>query len=79
MMDYLTLYAPTPQNGHRHSNNSLANCMSVFNHFGGLALKGLTMLLWESVYVALATFALYVFIIIHVKNKSPMLMKLVGS
>ena len=53
--------------------------MSVFNHFGGLALKGLTMLLWESVYVALATFALYVFIIIHVKNKSPMLMELVGS
>ena len=31
-----TLYAPTPQNGQTHSNNS-----SVFDHFVGLLLKGL--------------------------------------
>ena len=32
--------APTPQNGQTHSNNS--NCLSVFEHLMGLALKGLT-------------------------------------
>ena len=35
---FLTLEAPTPQNGQTHSNN----CLSVFDHFVGLALKGLT-------------------------------------
>ena len=34
----LTLYAPTPQNGQIHSNN----CVSVSDHFVGLALKRLT-------------------------------------
>ena len=34
----LTLKAPTPQNGQTH----LANCLSVFDHFVGLALKRLT-------------------------------------
>ena len=37
---------PTPQNGQTHSRNSLAkqkptNCLSVFDHFVWLALKGL--------------------------------------
>ena len=32
-----------PQNGQTHSNNwsAIANCLSVFDHFVGLALKGL--------------------------------------
>ena len=38
----LTLYAPISQNGQTHSNNSSAKCLSVFDHFVGLALKGLT-------------------------------------
>ena len=37
---------PIPQNGHTHSNNSLAICrrivLSVFDHFVKLELKGLT-------------------------------------
>ena len=33
----LTLKAPTPQNGQTHSNS----CLSVFDHFVGLAFKGL--------------------------------------
>ena len=40
----LTLSAPTLQNGHTHSNNFFAkstNFLSVFDHFVGLALKGL--------------------------------------
>ena len=41
----LTRYTPTLQNGQTHSNNSSAiwakNCLSVFDHFVGLALKGL--------------------------------------
>ena len=41
----LTLHAQTPQNGQTHSNNSSAtadeNCLSVFDHFVSLALKGL--------------------------------------
>ena len=32
---------PISQNSQTHSNNSLANCLSVFGHFVGLALKGL--------------------------------------
>ena len=44
-MEYiLTLYAPTPQNGQTHSNSSSAiadECLSVFDHFVELALKGL--------------------------------------
>ena len=42
---YLTLQAPTPQNGQTHSNNSLAvadELLSVFDHFVELALGGLT-------------------------------------
>ena len=35
----LTLKVPIPQNGQKHSNNS--NCLSVFDHFVKLALKGL--------------------------------------
>ena len=48
MLDYFgtelnrTLYAPTKQNGQTHSNNSSANCLSVFDHLVGLALKGLS-------------------------------------
>ena len=38
----LTLWAPTPQNGQTHSNNSSAECLSVFDHFVGLVLKGLS-------------------------------------
>ena len=41
----LTLYKPTPQNGQTNSNNSSAmqtNCLNVFDHFMGVALKGLT-------------------------------------
>ena len=34
----LTLSAPTPQNGQTCSNNSSANCLSVFHHFVGLVL-----------------------------------------
>ena len=45
----LTLYAPISQNGQTYSNNSSAklptNCLSVFDHFVGLARKGLTGLL----------------------------------
>ena len=40
----LSVYAPTPQNGQKHSNNSSAlptNCLSVFDHFVGLALKSI--------------------------------------
>ena len=40
----LNIYAPTPQNGQTHSTNSSAvatNCLSVFDHFVELALKGL--------------------------------------
>ena len=35
----LTFLVPISQNGQTHPNNS--NCLSVFNHFWGLALKGL--------------------------------------
>ena len=35
---WLTLQAPTPQNGQTYSNNS---SVSVFDHFVRLALKGL--------------------------------------
>ena len=38
---WLTLSAPTPQNSQTHSNNSSANCSSVFDHFLELTLKGL--------------------------------------
>ena len=41
----LTLYASVLQNGQTHSNNSSPNCqriVCVFDHFVGLALKGLT-------------------------------------
>ena len=37
LLKFLTLYALTPQNGQTHSNNSL----SVFDHFVGLAIRGL--------------------------------------
>ena len=40
----LTLLAPTPQNGQTYSNNRRLlpmNCLSVFDHFVGLAHKGL--------------------------------------
>lgn len=42
----LTLYAPTPQIGQPHSNNSsalteLTNSLSMFDHFLKLTLKGL--------------------------------------
>ena len=40
----LTFQAPTPQSDQTHSNNSsavLTNYLSVFDHFSGLALKGL--------------------------------------
>ena len=40
----LTLYAPISQNSQTHSNNASANCLSVFDHFVGLALKGLRLL-----------------------------------
>ena len=37
----LTILAPTPQNNQTHSNNSsAAACVSVFDHFVGLAFKG---------------------------------------
>ena len=40
---YLTLQAKTPQNGQTHSICPLlpTNCLSVFDHFLELALKGL--------------------------------------
>ena len=41
----LTIEAPIPQNGQTHSKNPSAittNCLSVFDHFVGLALKWLT-------------------------------------
>ena len=43
----LTLQAPTPEDGQTHSNNSSANeqpptCVSMFDHFVGLAVKGLS-------------------------------------
>ena len=41
----LTFLVPTSQNGETHSNNSSAisrrYCLSVFDHFARLALKGL--------------------------------------
>ena len=43
MLLILTLQAPTPQNGQTHLNNCLllpTNCLSVFDHFVGLALEG---------------------------------------
>ena len=36
----LTLQAPISQNGQTQSNNS--NCLSVFDHFVGFVLNGLT-------------------------------------
>ena len=47
----LILYAPTPQNGQTHSNNSSATadgCLNVFDHFVGLAFKGLTFMVLPS-------------------------------
>ena len=51
----LTLLEPILQNGQTHSNNSSAICLSVFDHFVGLALKGLIIFakcpildVWES-------------------------------
>ena len=44
-MESLTLQVTTPVNCQTHSNNSLAtatNCLSVFDHFVGFALKELT-------------------------------------
>ena len=44
----LTLYAPISQSGQTDSNNSSENCrriVCVFDHFVGLALKGLTLTL----------------------------------
>ena len=42
----VTLWAPTPQNGQPHSNDSSAfadeYCLNVFDHFVELSLKGLT-------------------------------------
>ena len=38
----LSLSAPTSQNGQTHSNNLSAICLSVFDHFVGLALKRLS-------------------------------------
>ena len=46
----LTLQAPTPEDGQTHSNNSNnwsaneqpTNCLSMFDHFVGLAVKGLS-------------------------------------
>ena len=43
---FLTLKAPISQNGQTHSNNLSAklptNCLSVFDHFVGFTLKGLS-------------------------------------
>ena len=48
-MHFLTLYASIPQNGQTHSNNSSGNLptyyLSVFDHFVGLVLKGLIILM----------------------------------
>ena len=41
----LNLFAPTPQNGQTHTNNSSAvadELLGVFDHFVGLTLKGIT-------------------------------------
>ena len=38
---FLTLYAPTPQNGQTHSNSLPAKTDELFDHFEGLALEGL--------------------------------------
>ena len=38
---FLILYAQISQNGQTQSNNSSANCLSVFDRFVGLVLKGL--------------------------------------
>ena len=40
---FLIPYAPTPQNGDTHSSNLPTNCLSVFDHFVGLARKGLNL------------------------------------
>ena len=51
----LTLSAPILQNGQTHSNNSSAlstNCSSVFDHFVGLALKGLSLELVGTSYLS---------------------------
>ena len=46
MLPYVTLYSmltlktPIPKNGQTHSNKTI--CLSVFDHFMNLALKGLT-------------------------------------
>ena len=39
---FLTLQVPTPQNGQTHSKKP-TNCLSVFDHFVGLALEGLSL------------------------------------
>ena len=38
----LQTLVPTPQNGQSHSKNSSAICRHLFDHFVGLALKGLS-------------------------------------
>ena len=44
LLDWLALEAPTSQNGQIHSNNSLAIAgKCVFDHFVGLAIKGLNL------------------------------------
>ena len=45
---FFTLYMPTPQNGQRHTicQQKLMNCLSVFDHFVELALKGLNVLIF---------------------------------
>ena len=52
----LTLLAPISQNDQTHSNNLPTNCLSVFDHFMGLALKGLRKIILKSFKVPKAKF-----------------------
>ena len=62
-----------PKNGQAHSNNSLAvlstNCLRLFDHFVGLALKGLTSIHPEK-YVVLRKLTNYSLSNIHLIPKS---------
>ena len=62
---------PTPQNGQIHSNNSSAisptDCFSVFDHFMGLALKGLILERKILLVLYLQSFEA-IFLVLHLDN-----------
>ena len=60
----LTLYTSTPQNGQVHSNTlKQTNCLSLLDHFMGLALKRLTPFNTQDCYY----FESHVMLVLHIK------------